>query len=58
MPIQNNNFKNTPCNENAQLWYFRNALQKIKNTKDPVKRQLLIRALNKYTNGNAKSFIN
>jgi hypothetical protein len=50
--------QNTPCNENAQLWYFRNALQKIKNTKDPVKRQLLIKALNKYTNGNAKSFIN
>ena len=26
--------KNTPCNQNAQLWYYVNAVNKFNSTKD------------------------
>ena len=36
------NQKNTPCNQNAQRWYFVNALNMYQKTKNPI-------LLNKYS---------
>ena len=50
------NQKNTPCNQNAQLWYYYNAVNKYNNTnntKEKIKQMMII---NYYFGGkNAKN---
>ena len=48
--------KNTQCNENAQLWYFVNAMQKAKTSKNPVVRIRQSIIANYYLNGKVKSY--
>ena len=47
-----------PCNVNAQLWYFTNAMQQVKNTKNPYIKRQQMAILKYYLNGNAYSINN
>ena len=45
------NQKNTPCNQNAQLWYYVNAVNKFNNTQninEKIKQMIIIKY---YLNG-------
>lgn len=44
--------RNTPCNTNAQQWYFINALNKVKTVKDPIQKAYYQTIVNYYLNGN------
>ena len=47
------NQKNSICNINPQLWYYTNALNKFKNSKnidEKIKQLYIIRYYNKYIN--------
>jgi len=47
--------RNIPCYENAQKWYFINALEKMKSAKNPVVRAHYRAIANYYLNGNVNS---
>ena len=49
-----NSLCNTPCNTNAQLWYFVNAMNKVKTTKNPVEKQKYLIIVNYYLNNKLK----
>jgi len=60
MENNNNNnkpFKNTPCNTNAQFWYYTNRVQHIKNEKNPIIKAAMLKALIKYMNGNGRNIL-
>ena len=44
--------RNTSCNQNAQLWYYVNAYQKMNSSKDPIKKKYYASIVNYYLNGN------
>jgi hypothetical protein len=43
--------KNTPCNQNAQLWYYVNAVNKFKNAKNINEKNKQLKIIKYYTNG-------
>jgi hypothetical protein len=43
--------RNTPCNQNAQRWYFVNSINSVKKNKNTKSKQYAI--ANYYLNGNA-----
>ena len=53
MNIQNR--RNTPCNKNAQLWYFVNAMNKVKTTKNPLEKQKYLAIVNYYLNNKLRN---
>jgi len=44
--------KNTPCNQNAQLWYYVNAVNIYNRTKSPFIKAKQLAIINYYLNGN------
>lgn len=48
---KNNNQKNTLCHRNAQLWYYVNAVNKYKNTKNIYEKQKQMKIIKYYLNG-------
>jgi hypothetical protein len=44
--------RNIPCSENAQRWYFMNALNKYKNAKNIYEKNKQGKIVNYYLNGN------
>lgn len=48
----------TPCNTNAQRWYFINALQKYQTSKNPAIKLYYGQIANYYLNGQLKSVTN
>lgn len=49
--------KNTPCNQNAQLWYYVNAVNTYKTTKDPIIKAQQLAIIKYYLNGNGKNVL-
>jgi hypothetical protein len=47
--------KNIPCRQNAQNWYLKNAIQKVKTSKNPIEREYYISIINYYYNGRARN---
>ncbi len=47
--------RNIPCYENAQKWYFINALEKMKSVKNPVLKAHYRAIANYYLNGNVNN---
>ena len=45
------NQKNTQCNQNAQLWYYVNAINKFKNTTNIIEKNKQLKIIKYYTNG-------
>jgi hypothetical protein len=43
---------NTSCNQNSQLWYYVNAVNKYKIEKNPIKKAYYYSIINYYLNGN------
>lgn len=42
------------CNVNAQRWYYANAMNKYKNSKNPIEKDKQAVILNYYLNGNLR----
>ena len=51
------NQKNTPCNENAQLWYYVNAVNKFRKAKNPIVKAQQLALIKYYLNGNGKNVL-
>ena len=47
--------RNTQCNQNVQNWYLKNAINKIKTSKNPVEVAYNISIVNYYYNGRARN---
>lgn len=47
--------RNIPCRQNAQNWYLKNAIQKVKTSKNPIEKAYNISIVNYYYNGRAKN---
>jgi hypothetical protein len=45
------NQKNTPCNQNAQLWYYVNAVNKFNNTQNVNEKIKQMKIIKYYLNG-------
>ena len=46
-----NNKLNTQCNQNAQQWYFLNAMKKINQSKNKAEKNYYKKIVNYYLNG-------
>ena len=47
--------RNTPCNQNAQNWYLKNAINKVKTSKNPIEVAYYMSIVNYYYNGRARN---